>query len=51
MSTGGNFVRNGVDIILTLYMLIFQMERKHTFTFYVITPHRYDTGNLKSFLK
>ena len=29
---------------LTLYVLILQREHKHIFTFYIITPHWYDTG-------
>ena len=29
---------------LTLYVLNFQSDHKHLFTFYIILPHWYDTG-------
>ena len=38
-----NLTGEGIDF-LTHYMLIFQREHKHIFTFYVITPHWWDIG-------
>ena len=35
----------GKNWTLTLYMLIFQRDQKHIFTFYVIHPYWHDTGS------
>ena len=35
---------------ITLYVLFFQREHKHIFTFYVILPHQWDPGSWNSSL-